>query len=180
MRHLFQHILVPLDGSPAAMGIAGPVVDLARCSNARITLVQVVQPVGLVGLDMGMPFNYLPSAVDDVATEGLVSASRHQLANAAEALRRAGAASVDETVVVSPAVAMAICDVARAQRADVVAMTTRGRGASRLLIGSVADKVRRELEVPVLIEHPRKAVAPVPLTEESITSQLPALAASGG
>jgi hypothetical protein len=75
---------------------------------------------------------------------------------------------------------MAICDFARAQHVDAVAMTTRGRGMSRLLIGSVADKVRRELEVPVLIEHPRKAVKPVPLTEESITSQLPALAGSGG
>jgi nucleotide-binding universal stress UspA family protein len=180
MRHLFQHILVPLDGSPAAMEIAGPVVDLAHCSNARITLLQVVQPVALVGLDIGMPFNYLPSAMDDVATEGLVAASKQQLATAAETLRRAGAASVDGQVVVSPAVAMAICDFARAQHVDAVAMTTRGRGMSRLLIGSVADKVRRELEVPVLIEHPRKAVKPVPLTEESITSQLPALAGSGG
>jgi hypothetical protein len=59
-------------------------------------------------------------------------------------------------------------------------MTTRGRGMSRLLIGSIADKVRRELEAPLLIGHRRKAVRPVSLTENSITSQCPALARSGG
>src|SRR4029079_7423021 len=45
----------------------------------------------------------------------------------------------------------AIAQVAMEQESDLIAMATHGRGASRLLIGSVADKVVRATECSVLL-----------------------------
>jgi nucleotide-binding universal stress UspA family protein len=49
----------------------------------------------------------------------------------------------------------AIAQAAMDQGADLIAMTTHGRGASRLLIGSVADKVIRGTECSVLLYRRR-------------------------
>ena len=44
-----------------------------------------------------------------------------------------------------------------AESADMVALATHGyRGLSRLFLGSVADKVIRNAQVPVLVVKPRK------------------------
>jgi nucleotide-binding universal stress UspA family protein len=49
----------------------------------------------------------------------------------------------------------AILDVARPERVAVVALATHGRGGlRRLILGSVADKLVRGAEVPVLVYHP--------------------------
>lgn len=37
---------------------------------------------------------------------------------------------------------------------DVIAMSTHGRGMSRLFLGSVADKVLRGSELPMLLYRP--------------------------
>jgi hypothetical protein len=51
--------------------------------------------------------------------------------------------------------------VAVTARADLIAMTTHGRGASRLVIGSVTDKVLRGSHLPLLLYHPVGVRAPV-------------------
>ena len=50
---------------------------------------------------------------------------------------------VSTEVVVNDRAADAILERAHSDGADVIALSTRGRGASRLLVGSVADKVLR-------------------------------------
>jgi hypothetical protein len=48
-----------------------------------------------------------------------------------------------------------ILDVARPERAAAVVLATHGRGGlRRLALGSVADKVVRGADVPVLVYHP--------------------------
>jgi nucleotide-binding universal stress UspA family protein len=51
-------------------------------------------------------------------------------------------------------VATALLDLARARGADLIAMTTNGRGMSRLIVGSVADKLIRGSELPLLLFRP--------------------------
>src|SRR6185312_12642148 len=54
---------------------------------------------------------------------------------------------------VAEQVADEIVDFAIGEGADVIAMSTQGRGASRLLIGSVADKVLRSSGLPILLRR---------------------------
>lgn len=50
---------------------------------------------------------------------------------------------------------------------DLIAMTTHGRtGVSRLIMGSVAEKVLHRVSLPVLLLHPMKQAAPT--TEHSV------------
>ena len=177
LRKPVRKILVPLDGSSSAAEILGTVTDLARMWNARVDVLRIVAPVPLMTPDIGMPFVYLANVTDSESTEALVREATAELARDAETLRRAGVSVGEQRVVVSPFIAQAIADNAQALESELIAMSTHGRGASRFLIGSVADKVRRALDVPVLLHRPRVARHPVPaVTSQAVVEQLPALA----
>jgi nucleotide-binding universal stress UspA family protein len=69
----------------------------------------------------------------------------------AEGLREKGA-DVETRVETSGQPANAILRIAEEEEADLIAMSTHGRGGvARLLLGSVADKVVRGAKVPVLL-----------------------------
>ena len=61
---------------------------------------------------------------------------------------------IDVEVIIDNHVGQSIFDVARARKVDAIAMCTYSRGASRLVFGSVADKVLRGSDIPNLIQHP--------------------------
>jgi nucleotide-binding universal stress UspA family protein len=153
---LFKHILVPLDGSALAAEICLSACALAKCGGARITLLRVVQPVPLltVGVDMEMPFNYPSTMPDDAATEQIVSEAKRLLAELAGRLNEQEKLTVDAHVVIAGHVAQSIVEFAGAHGADLIAMSTHGRGVSRLLLGSVADKVLRGSGLPVMLQRP--------------------------
>jgi nucleotide-binding universal stress UspA family protein len=150
----FRTILVPLDGSPEALRVLDAARTFARCDKARLMLLRVVQPVPLVTGDASSALVYPALIPDDVATAGLVDEAMQQLAGTARRLQEEGSVKVAHEVRVASSVAQAILDFARACGADMIAMSTHGRGASRLLIGSVADKVVRGSGVPVLLRGP--------------------------
>jgi nucleotide-binding universal stress UspA family protein len=168
--HLFKHVLVPLDGSGRAAEILSSASSLARSSGARVTLLRAVQPVPAIIADAGLPFIYPPTIQDDVATARLVDEAKQEIAEVARRLRVDGVA-VEAHVVVAAHIASAILDFARGHDVDVIAMTTHGRGASRLLIGSVADKVIRGSGLPMLLHRPLSVEA-----EAHAESAEPALA----
>ena len=173
-------IAVPLDGSDVAMEILRPVSQLASCWRARVDLVRVVAPVPLLTPAVTMPFVYLPNVADSEATERVVAAAAAALDRDADVLRRAGVDVGERVVLVSDRTADAIIGFARSHDADLVALATHGRGRSRLFIGSVADKVRRGLSVPVLLHRPRFAcVAQPEMSAITVAEQLPALAGVG-
>jgi nucleotide-binding universal stress UspA family protein len=128
--------------------------SLARCDNARLILLRVVQPVPLVTEDMSIAYVYPALLPDDVATADLVDEATQQVSATARTLSEQGGPNVAHEVVVANSVAQAVLDVARACSADLIAMSTHGRGASRLLLGSVADKVVRGSGLPVLLHGP--------------------------
>ena len=68
---------------------------------------------------------------------------------------RAAALRVETRVVTGRNIAADILHEADASRCDWIAISTHGRGGlSRLLLGSVADKVVRGAHTPVLVYHP--------------------------
>jgi len=96
---------------------------------------------------------YLPhTALANVNTrEEMENVARDEIEQVAERLAQAGR-RVETTVLTSEFVGPAIVEHAKESGADVIMMATHGRRAvERLLLGSVADKVVRESEVPVLV-----------------------------
>lgn len=174
--HPFKRVLVPLDGSALAMDILATASALARCSGARITLLRVVQPVPLITPDAGMPLVYPPLIEDEAATARLEDEAKQQLVELAQRFGEPGGVEIDSHVVVAGRVAQAIIDFAESHDVDLIAMSTHGRGASRLFVGSVADKVLRASGLPILLRRPVGVPDASLLTSAaSIAEQLPAL-----
>lgn len=175
-RQLFKRILVPLDGSALAAEMLETAADLAKCSNARLMLLRVVQPVPLITPSVDLPYAYPTPIQDDVATERLVDEAKRELAAVEQTLTHEGLSEIDAYVVVAPHVAQAIIDFAHGHSVDVIALSTHGRGASRLIVGSVADKVLRASGLPMLVRRPgvmRRERGLV--TPDAVEQQLPAL-----
>lgn len=152
--HTFKRIVVPLDGSALSSDILQAAAAVAKAGDGRMMLLRIVQPVPLVSTDVGLPFAFPPTLVDDGATDALTEAAKQELGDIARALRAEGVPDVEASVLVSDRVAPAIIDFARAHGADLIAMSTHGRGAARFLMGSVADKVLRASGLPILLQQP--------------------------
>lgn len=158
-----RHMLIPLDGSPLAEHILEPALALGALTQATYTLVQVVEPAVLRG--------YAPLAharrLDTVATEKVCATARSYLSHLAEWMRSQGF-SVRTRVIVAEHTATALLDAARDLGVDLLAMATHGRGGlSRVLLGSVADKVVRGSDRPVLLYRPEAHMSPIERMERS-------------
>lgn len=157
--HLFKHVLVPLDGSTFAAEALAPAMDIARASSAMLSLVRVVQPVPLMSVyDPTIPVAYPPLVPDEAATRRLVAEVAAELDETARQLRAERQLKVRSEVVLSEGTAASIIRYAGAHNVDLVAMSTHGRGATRLLVGSVADAVLRGSGLPVLLRRPAQAM----------------------
>ncbi len=150
---LFRKVLVPLDGSPLAEQILQPATALGSLSSAEYVLIRVVSPLVLTGYSP--PEGGLVQALDTSDLERMAQQAEEYLEVRAESLRAEGLV-VRTQVVVEMQPAVGILDFARESGTDLIAMATHGRtGFSRLLLGSVADKVLRGTAAPVLLYRPR-------------------------
>ncbi len=142
-----RRILVAVDGSVVAERALAVALEVATVQDAHCTLLQVVVPPIFIS-------SYMPDTAR-LTHEELDSATRHAQEYLAELESKVP--GVDEVRVVEhqqPAVA--ILKEADAVGADMIAIGTRGLGkVARFFIGSVADKVVRGADVPVLVV-PRK------------------------
>jgi nucleotide-binding universal stress UspA family protein len=146
-------ILVPLDGSLQAESALPLARELAATFGNTLLLVSVPeqpQPIysspTLFGpTDVGADTAYIARAVEqaDKETQGYLERKRTELASA-------GIRAKFE-VGVGP-VANGIEEIARKRQAGLIVMASHGRGwLGRLMLGSVAQKVLREVETPVLL-----------------------------
>jgi nucleotide-binding universal stress UspA family protein len=143
-------ILVPMDGSPLAEEALDPAAALARVFDAELTLVQMVRPV-MLATSSAFPY---PSSYDQELTEMCRAQAQDYLDDVAEQLRSRGLRANSAARVAWHA-ADAILDLARPERVALVVLATHGRsGVRRLVLGSVADKVVRGADVPVLVYRP--------------------------
>lgn len=147
-----QKILIPLDASSPSEQILEQALALGTLMQAEYTLLHVVEPIALGGM---APVVFAPG-VDPGALEQSQRAAQRYLDDVAVRLRAEGA-QVQTRILVSPQPAAAILDAARQDGIELIAMATHGRGGlARLLLGSVADKVLRGAEIPVLLYRPRE------------------------
>lgn len=131
-----RRMLVPVDPGDVSLEVIGPAVELATVFGAHALLLHVMPE----GPAFGTPVVQMTEAFERFRTAGVT----------VEPILRRGDPAAE------------ILSVARDQKADLVAMATHGRaGVSRMMFGSVAEKVLRKAEVPLLlVRGPRSAAAP--------------------
>ena len=143
----FRSVLVALDGSAAAESALTAVFDLCPTEGIELLLVRVVSPV-VLPTDATLP---AAPAVDETLTENLAAQARLYLEAVASRLRARGA-RVSTRVIVEPGVASTVLHEAVRGGVELIALTTHGaKGMRRLVLGSVADKILRGADRPVLL-----------------------------
>lgn len=135
---MLRTILVPLDGSSLSERAVPYAQTLARAGGARLIFLRAVLTAGEFGSG-ALLYNsalrsqaqgYLAPLVDMANSMGLIA----------------------EAVVRGEEAGKAIAEVAKTYEADLMVMSTHGRGGlSRVVWGSVADRVLRLAPVPVLL-----------------------------
>jgi nucleotide-binding universal stress UspA family protein len=142
-------ILVPLDGSALAESAIATAVQVARPGRATLMLVRAAEVHTFPGMD--------PT---DAQIE-VVREAEAYLAGVAERLKEEGV-KIETSVWYGPAAAT-IVDAARARKADLIVMTTHGRGGlGRLILGSVAESVLRGTTTPILLLRAPEAPVETP------------------
>ena len=129
---LINHILVPLDGSTLAECVLPHVGALAPVTNARVTLVHVMEPLHSNG---GGP------AVDPVEWHLRKQNSEKYLEQVADRLSDAGILGV-ERVILEGSPANSVVDFARSSNVDLIILSTHGQsGLSGWNVSSVVQKI---------------------------------------
>jgi nucleotide-binding universal stress UspA family protein len=143
---MFDHILVPTDGSDTANNAVQRGVELAAEHGATVHAMSVVEPVPLGKFTAG----------PEPASAGHGEVLEEQRAEAQVAIDYVVDRGTEHEVEVVERLQHGkpveeILDYAEDEPIDVIVMGTHGRsGTERFIIGSVAEKVVRQSPVPVL------------------------------
>jgi nucleotide-binding universal stress UspA family protein len=146
---VYKRALVPLDGSPVAETIVPFILEIAGPLDMEVILLRVIQPIAPVVIEGSRHIE-----VEDVETRR-VDAEEY-LAPLAVELRGKGVRVTSQVRRGVPA--PEIVAAAREAGADLIAMTTHGRGGlGRIIFGSVAQDVLRHAEIPVFLMRATEA-----------------------
>jgi nucleotide-binding universal stress UspA family protein len=143
---VFQHILLPTDGSSGSQAAAAAAVRFAAQVGARVTALHVVPPLHL--------FTYEPEVTEhahETYHRNRDARARECLAPVEELARTAGVAC--ETLMVEADNPWeAILSTAHERGCDLVAMASHGRrGLAGVLLGSQTQRVLTHSAIPVLV-----------------------------
>ena len=153
---MFDKILLPLDGSQLSEQSLPMVQDLALRYGATVHLLRAVQLDEAVD-EARESVNYRLAEREIENTRRLNESRLERAGNYLENVRSelAGAGvKVHESVAVEEGEPSSkIVEYAETNGIDLIAMSTHGYGGlKRLLVGSVADKVARSCEIPLLLK----------------------------
>jgi nucleotide-binding universal stress UspA family protein len=147
---MYRSILVPLDGSSFGEQALPLAVSIARRAGAALHLVTVHVPLGPMVEDGLASFDHRIDLAAKRRSQAYLEKVVEQVAGATEV-------PLIARVVEGP-IADALCEQVAAVGADLIVMTTHGRGGlARAWLGSVADDLIRRVTVPVLLVRPQEA-----------------------
>ncbi|MDI3341797.1 MAG: universal stress protein [Sphaerobacter sp.] len=154
----FRRILVPLDGSAYAEAALPVAVQLARAFDAELVLVRVAETSQIYRtLTPTAPTPIAVETLDEIAAQ-VRSEARSYLHQVAERLQREGVRVQSEVLEGFPTEQLLAYE--RDQTVDLVVMATHGRsGVSRLVFGSVAERILRLGQTPVMMVKPTGELA---------------------
>jgi len=138
-------ILVPIDFSPSAQAALDTASDLAEHFRASLVLVNIVPCLSTFALTYAMP--------DEALRQKMGAHAQCLLAKVQTALAARGVVSIFK-VEYGNDVAGAIIDVAEREHAGMVVISTHGAsGWHPLVLGSIAEKVVKLVQCPLLLLH---------------------------
>jgi nucleotide-binding universal stress UspA family protein len=141
-------ILIPLDGSETAEAAITEAREIAK-ADSTLVLVRAASA------------RIIPDA--DVIDEQIIAVreAEEYLAALRDKLEKEGVRGIETHVWYGPA-APAVVEAGRANKVDLIVMTTHGRSELRLVFGSVAESVLRGTTVPILLVRPGGAPIEAP------------------
>jgi nucleotide-binding universal stress UspA family protein len=149
----FRHVLLPLDGSTLAERMVKPAVRLARANSARLTVLEIVHPWVMAVRPIAHAHH--TANLRDVAVEKRSGEAEDYVSCLAMSVDPQLKDVAADVVVAELSDAAEILKYAAAHAVDVIALATHGRsGWRRLILGSVADKLIRGADIPVLVLRP--------------------------
>jgi nucleotide-binding universal stress UspA family protein len=152
---MFQEIVVALDGSPFGESALPLALSIAASTQGTVRLLTIITP---------LPVD--PSVEDRGLEEAgrLCMAREHAEKYQSDLTQRIVAAGWDVPLAVQVETGSVVEELdlqARALRADLLVMTTHGRGPlRRAWLGSVADGLLRRTPCPILVVRPREGEEP--------------------
>ncbi len=142
---MFQHVLVPLDGSARAERALPVAARLARASDGTVVLLQVVEPiidyVSYPPVDPWLIQRTSDTEMEDARTylESLTHVDSLQDVHT-------------KTMVIAGQAAAAILSTVETEHIDLIVLCSHGyTGMKRWILGSIAEKVVHHAPVPVLL-----------------------------
>ncbi|MFO8085572.1 MAG: universal stress protein [Desulfobacterales bacterium] len=149
---MYKSILVPLDGSKRAETILPHVEGLALSGKGKVILLQVIE-IEIPGGNG--PFSELSRHRQEV--ERLTKEAADYLFKIKERFEKINIETI--TRIVYGAIAGAIITTADEEGADLIALTSHGKGGlSRVFYGSVSAGVLQRVDRPLLIIRSRRNV----------------------
>jgi nucleotide-binding universal stress UspA family protein len=149
--HRFKRIVVATDLSSESLGVVSYAGHLARDADGELTIVHAAPSVSLADYTKLVPARDL-----DLVDHELLEHARSTLDGWAR--RHLKKLNEVDIVVEQGAIVQVVCNVAADVDADVLVVASHGRdGLSRLVLGSVTEKLIRESPCPVLVIKPPTA-----------------------
>jgi len=144
---MYQHILVLLDGSELAECVLPHLEAIGSgCSAKKVTLARVVEPLHMYG---GVESRFSPEERQRLDNE-TKDIARTYLGQVAKRLKQNGLDAQVE--VLYGKVIEIIADFVNKNEVDLVIISTHGRsGVSRMVWGSMADRILRSVCAPILM-----------------------------
>ena len=154
---MYNHIMVPLDGSELAECVLPQVISIAKgCGVPKVSLVRVVPPLKI----------YSSEFEGTIAVAEMQKIEDQSIAIAREYLEKKARELKKEDVTVHISVMFgnvidALTDYVEKNKVDLIIIATHGRsGIGRFVWGSVADRILRTAKVPVLMVRPEACQVP--------------------
>ncbi|WP_309678612.1 universal stress protein [Polaromonas sp.] len=142
---MFNHILVPVDGSSSAGQAITKAIAVAEAFKSAVTIIYVIDPYAFTGV--GTDFSYGQAEYLSAAT-----AEANEALGAAKLAFQNHGITVTASVVEGHAIYRGILETAESVGADLIVMGSHGRrGLERLVLGSVTAQVLSHAHLPVLV-----------------------------
>ena len=144
---MFKHILIPTDGSPIANKAAKAGIALARRLGAKVTAycaIEELQPI------YGQGYVFNQKEIDGIEERAGVAGQKH--VNAIDKMAKAASVPFTSVVAKTRSAYEGIIAAATKRKCDVIFIASHGRrGLSRLIMGSVTQKVLSHSKITVVV-----------------------------